>query len=231
MCGRFVEYSSISKIKKAFDIDGVGSLVNTKAHQANYNISPGQNVLSIVNNNDERILTNLRWGLIPRWADDERVGYRMINARAETLLEKRTFKDLFQNKRCLVVADGFYEWEHRDKEKIPHYFSLKSKDPFAMAGLYEVWQSPEQRVGKIISCTIITTKANKTVKKIHDRMPAIIKPDDYGEWLDCKNYLGEVVQELLEPIYDKEMTYHEVSKKVNYPKNNSVENIASVNRA
>ncbi len=161
----------------------------------------------------------LRWGFIPSWAKDISIGYKMINARAESLSEKRSFKNAYQTHRCLIVADAFYEWKKVKGEKQPYCIKLKSNEPFGFAGLWESWRSPE---GKLVhSCTIITTDANEAVSAIHERMPVILKPEDEKVWLDPQFHDTHVLDKLLTPYNTDAMAIFEVSKEVNSPKNNS----------
>src|SRR5512137_740170 len=161
MCGRFVLKIELSKIIESFDIKEVAC-----QYRPSNNIFPGQQIIAVVHDNINR-LVEFKWGLIPWWAKDSSIGYRMINARAETVAEKPAFRQAFKKRRCLIVADGFYEWQKIGKTKKPLYFSLKSGDSFAFAGLHETWASPDQQ--QIHTCTIITTDANTLIKPIHDR--------------------------------------------------------------
>lgn len=185
-----------------------------------YNIAPAQNVPVIKKKKlTENELEIMRWGLIPFWAKDPNIGYKMINARSETVLEKPSFKNSFKTKRCLVPATGFYEWEKQGSEKIPHYFHLKDKQYFAFAGLYDIWKDPEGN--EIKTFTIITTKPNSLVSNIHDRMPVIIEEKDEQEWL-MNDDLG-FLESLLKSYTPKEMDEYVVSQKVNGTKNDSRE--------
>jgi putative SOS response-associated peptidase YedK len=166
----------------------------------------------------------LRWGLIPSWAKDESIGSRMINARAETLAEKPSFKGLLRSKRCLIVADGFYEWKQENGSKIPMYMTLKSGEPFAFAGLWDLWKSPDGE--HIRSCTIITTEPNDLVAPIHNRMPAILLPGAYADWLDPDMRDEQALSHWLAPYPAEEMTARPVSRLVNDPKRDSPELIA-----
>jgi putative SOS response-associated peptidase YedK len=215
MCGRFVRKSTLTEIQDEFDIGEI-----QWAWEPSYNVAPGQNVAAVTRNN-ENILISLRWGLIPFWAKDEQIGYKMINARAETISEKRTFANLLKKRRCLVIADGFYEWQKAEdqKTKIPMYITLKSGRPFGFAGLYDTWKSKE---GKIIhSCTIITTKPNRLLAPIHNRMPVIIAATDRSSWLDRAVDDPQMLLPFLRPYAAQEMIAYEVSRQVNTPKNNS----------
>ena len=155
-----------------------------------YNIAPTQNILIVTSDgHDNHLNQTAKWGLIPHWAKDSNVGSHMINARAETLSEKPSFKGLLKSHRCIVVADGFYEWKHEGKIKRPMYITLKDRHPFGFAGLYSLWK--DQAGEEIMTCTIITTAANDLVESIHDRMPVILSKQDEELWLQSdRRYIG-----------------------------------------
>ena len=159
----------------------------------------------------------LRWGLIPSWAKEEAIGNRMINARAETIAEKPSFKRALQKRRCLVIADGFYEWKAEGKKKTPMFIALRSRAPFGFAGLWEIWKAPSGEA--IHSCTIITTTPNKLMESIHNRMPVILPREAETAWLDRTVDDPQKLLPLLVPYPDKEMTAYEVSLLVNSPRN------------
>ncbi|HLF25973.1 MAG TPA: SOS response-associated peptidase [Anaerolineae bacterium] len=190
-----------------------------------YNIAPSQSI-PVVTNTGKHELELFRWGLIPSWAKDPAVGNRLINARAETLSEKPAFRAAFKRRRCLILADGFYEWrkEPDSKTKTPMYIRLKSDEPFAFAGLWEVWRSPEEET--VLSATIITGEPNSLVAKIHDRMPVILKPDAYERWLDPAEQAPQALAGLLKPYPATQMKAYPVSKLVNKPGVDSPECIA-----
>lgn len=215
MCGRFVTDSNISVIKKLFNIKEVLSDI-----APSYNIAPSQNVAVVVKDEVNKLMT-CRWGFIPSWSKDESVGYKLINARAETVAVKPMFTAAFEKHRCLVVADGFYEWRKEDKVKTPVYIHLKSGEPFGLAGLYNVWTSPEGK--HICTCTIITTDANDLIEPIHNRMPVIIPRDRQELWLDTETGDKTELLSLLKPYPSKELELYDVSTKVNSPKFNSPE--------
>jgi putative SOS response-associated peptidase YedK len=204
---------------------GVGSLFGElKAlQQARYNIAPSQQVL--VRTHDRAELQLFRWGLIPFWAKDEKIGYSLINARAETLAKKPAFREALAKRRCLVPADGFYEWwKNADSGKTPFYIRMKTEAPFAFAGLWETWRGP---AGELIkSCTIITTPANVLLRPIHDRMPAIMPPKHFQRWLDPEQAAPAVAAELLKPYPARELEAIIVSRQVNSVKNDSAALIA-----
>jgi putative SOS response-associated peptidase YedK len=177
MCGRFILLTDLSIIVESFRIGEVAA-----EYKPGSNISPGQQISAVIRDEDVNKLVDFRWGLIPSWAKDPSIGNRMFNARAETIAEKPSFREAFKKRRCLIVADGFYEWQKMEKGKKPLHFSLRSAGPFGFAGLYETWMSPENKPVK--TCTIITTDANDLLKPIHDRMPVIVPKDKEALWLD-----------------------------------------------
>ena len=170
----------------------------------------------------------LHWGLIPSWAKDPKMGAKLINARAETVAEKPAFRTAFRQRRCLVLADGFYEWQTQEnkKQKQPYYIRLNDWQPFAFAGLWERWQDAEGEV--IESCTLLTTEANELMCPIHNRMPVILDPKDYDVWLDPEVKQADVLQSLLHPYASEKMTAYPVSKAVNKPSNDTAECIEKV---
>lgn len=213
MCGRYWLKSEKKKIVNEFNIYEVMADV-----KPDYNITPGRNVLCITKNGNNK-LVSMRWGLIPSWAKDEKIAYRTINARAESLIEKPSFLRPFQSQRCLIIADGFYEWQKDAHRKIPYAITLKNNKPFAFAGLYDHWQSPDNEI--IATCTIITTKANQLLASIHNRMPVILPKTAYEIWLD-KNFQDiKKLSSLLIPFDDLQMHIYQVSDLVNSVKNNS----------
>src|SRR5688572_17317555 len=185
-----------------------------------YNIAPTQPVLVVANNRGDRF-EHFHWGLIPSWAKDPAIGNRMINARAETLAEKPAFRTALRRRRCLVPADSFYEWrkDPGGKTKTPMRVTMKSGDVFAFAGLWDAWHAPDGSV--VPSCTLITTTPNELMADIHDRMPVILKPDDYQEWLDPAERDAAEMTKLLKPYAADEMHATAVSRTVNNPKNES----------
>ncbi|MFB2769384.1 SOS response-associated peptidase [Pelatocladus sp. BLCC-F211] len=221
MCGRFTLSVFPEVLTQFFEVEKVPDI------KPQYNIAPTQMVLAVLYNseNHKREIQQLRWGLIPSWAKDQSMGAKLINARAETVAEKPAFRRAFKHQRCLVVADGFYEWRKQDGKKQPYYFHLLNGKPFAFAGLWEEWQSPEQE--QIKSCTILTTQANELLQQVHDRMPVILQPENYDLWLDPQVHDGELLQPLLHPYPSETMTSYPVTTLVNSPKNNSPECITS----
>ena len=217
MCGRFALTVDIEKIAKTF---GVEPTLNTVRR---YNIAPTQNVVSIMRNG-EMHLAELRWGLIPSWAKDESIGSRMINARAESLTEKPSFKGLLRSKRCLIIADGFYEWRQENGYKTPMYITMKDSEPFAFAGLWDNWKSPDGQ--QLRTCTIITTEPNEVVASIHNRMPAILLPEAREAWLDPTIKDEHLLAHWLAPYPSDAMTARAVSRLVNDPKHDSPDILA-----
>ena len=217
MCGRFTLTYNISEVAKAFNVPVPPSLQTTPR----YNIAPTQNVVAILPN---QTLDVLRWGLVPSWAKDESIGSKMINARAETLAEKPSFKRLLNSKRCLVVADGFYEWKKEAGGKTPMYITLKDKGLFAFASLWDSWRSPDGE--QIRTCTLITTEPNDLVASIHNRMPVILSSEAQKEWLDPSLHDEHVLLPLLVPYPAEQMSARAVSRLVNNPQYDSAELIA-----
>jgi putative SOS response-associated peptidase YedK len=219
MCGRFIQKSERRIITEEFYIDEFLDDVIVS-----YNLAPGQEA-GVVYRDGSTKFARFRWGLVPPWAKDPAIGNRMINARAETLAEKPSFRSAFRSRRCLIPADGFYEWKKEEKRKVPFFVFLKSERPFGLAGLWESWKSPQ---GSILnSFTIVTTEANASLRSLHDRMPVIIRPEDRTFWLSHKNGAAEL-DRLLVPYEDAELVYHEVSRTVNSPQNNNPGCIAPV---
>ncbi|GAA1375650.1 SOS response-associated peptidase [Peribacillus frigoritolerans] len=215
MCGRFTLFTDIEEIKERFDIQGSFD----EEYQFSYNIAPSQSVLAVINDGVRNRLGYLRWGLIPFWAKDEKAGYKMINARAETIAEKASFRNAYKKKRCLIIADSFYEWKKTPERKIPMRIKLKNHAPFGMAGLWESWKSPEGI--SIYSCSVITTVPNELMTSIHDRMPVILKSEDEKDWLNPSINDTAYLQQYLKSFDSEQMEAFEVSTDVNSPKNNS----------
>ncbi len=218
MCGRFVLFSTFEVIAQVFGLPAAGALP-----ASSYNITPGRDVAIIVNDGSGRRLTTCRWGFVPPWGRDLAEGHKMINARAETVAEKASFRQAFHFHRCLVVADGFYEWKSEGGKKKPVYVKLRSGRPFGMAGIFNPWTSPEGE--QICTGTIITTAANDTVSPFHDRMPVITAKDDVDLWLDPAVRETDRLLPVLRPYPDDELELYEVTSKVNSPKNDSPQNI------
>ncbi|MDR3585514.1 MAG: SOS response-associated peptidase [Desulfosporosinus sp.] len=217
MCGRFT-FVDIEDIRERFKTEPI----NLKP---NYNVAPTQDVPVIINDGTNH-LAMFRWGLIPFWAKDPSIGNKMINARAEMVDEKPSFKHILQRKRCLVVADGFYEWKKEKFTKRPYRITLKNNELFGFAGLWDTWKSP---IGDIVnSCSIITTTPNELMSPIHDRMPVILTRDSERVWLDQSIVDSHFLKNLLLPYPADLMIAYEVSSLVNSTKNNGPECLVSV---
>lgn len=224
MCGRFTLTATFEEIINRFDIQ---SFLDEENYAPSYNIAPSQSVLAVINDGKSNRMGWLKWGLVPPWAKDASIGNKMINARAETLSEKPSFRTAFKKKRCLVIADSFYEWKrHADQSKTPMRIKLKSNDLFAMAGIWEAWKSPEGKT--LYTCSVITTRPNELMKDIHDRMPVILKPEDEKTWLDTSFSDSNDINKLLVPFDETLMETYAVSSLVNSPRNNSVELIQKI---
>ena len=223
MCGRYTQTQSIEKIIKRFGLPSSQSRLKPQ-----YNIAPSQKApILISNESGKRSLDMFTWGLIPSWAKDPSIGSRMINARAETLAKKASFKQPLKRTRCLIPADGFYEWKKdpTGRTKTPMRIVLKSGELFVFAGLWDTWKDPEGK--EIRSYTIITTNAIDVLKPIHDRMPVILKPEDEDAWLNPGMDVMKLM-DLLKPYLGK-MEAYPVSKLVNSPRNDTVECIQQLN--
>lgn len=203
MCGRFSLTEDISALQQYFNFEIAEEIT------PRYNIAPSQRILTIISDGQNRRAGTMKWGLVPFWANDEKIGYKMINARAEGIDEKPSFKHAFKRRRCLIVANGFYEWKKQeDGNKQPYHFIMKNKKPFAFAGLWETWKKGEQ---PLHSCTIITTTPNEVTEDVHDRMPVILHQDSYDLWLNPKNDDTEHLKSLLVPFPAEEMDLYPVS--------------------
>lgn len=210
MCGRFSQRTPAKKIAEKFGVDEVPPLLER------YNVAPTQAVLGVRAGDGVREATFFKWGLVPRWAKDPSVGNKLINARAETVTEKPSFRDAFLHRRCLVPADGFFEWSRRGDRKQPFYFHLRDGETFAIAGLWEQWEGGKE---PLETCTLLTTEANDLLAPYHDRMPVILRPNDYEVWLDAGVRRADLLTPLLRPYPYKEMSAYPVSALVNNPAN------------
>ncbi|MBN2516484.1 MAG: SOS response-associated peptidase [Deltaproteobacteria bacterium] len=220
MCGRFVLISDLAEITTEFGVQEISGNL-----QRSYNIAPGNTIAAIIDDGSKHLVL-FTWGLIPSWAKDSSIGNRLINARGETVAEKSSFRAAFKTRRCLIVANGFYEWQKRGKMKTPVYVRLKSDKPFGFAGLYETWISPDEQ--ELRTCTIITTEANELLQPIHHRMPVIVPKDQEDIWLDTDMSDTTHVFSILKPYAYNEMVAYEVSTRVNSPEHNSPDCITPV---
>ena len=241
MCGRFVSSSTPEELANYFGVDSVAESVLEPADgesgtddrpagpRANYNVAPTQDVFAVVQDEGERFLDAFFWGLIPSWAKDAKIGSRMINARGETLAEKNAYKSSFAKRRCIIPADGFYEWQKLGQpgsskggkpKKQPMFMYRRDGSPLAFAGLWSVWRGPDKDQEPLRSVTIITTTPNGTMAPIHDRMPVILGEDRWGTWLDRDNQDLGALSSLLVPAPDDVLATRTVSTEVNNVRNN-----------
>jgi len=209
MCGRFSLFVPPAVLEERFDAEVAGTLL------PRYNVAPGDDV-SAIRNDDSRTIDSLTWGLLPGWVDDPDDFPRPINARAETVAEKPSFRDAFADRRCLVLADGFYEWQGHRGSKQPYRIARADGEPFAFAGLWETWGS---NGGTLRTTTIVTTASNETVGAVHDRMPVILEPDEERRWLAGDD--ADELRSMLDPYPDDDLDVHPVSTAVNDPSNDS----------
>ncbi len=212
MCGRFTLLTPSETLAEQFELPDMPAL------PPRYNIAPSQSVAAVRQLPDDggRELVWLRWGLVPFWAKELSIGARMINARSETVAQKPAFRAAFRQRRCLVLADGFYEWQKQAGSKQPFFIRLEDGRPFAFAGLWEHWDGPE---GAVESCTILTTEPNDLIRPLHNRMPIILLPTDYDLWLDHSVQEPRQLQPLLRPYSAQDMVAYPVSLWVNSPQN------------
>ena len=222
MCGRFSLVADTDELAERFQFDGAGL-----TYAPGYNIAPTQIALT-VKNGDTRHASFLRWGLIPAWAKSPSLGSRMINARAETVAEKPSFRTALRQRRCLVLADGFYEWQRTEGLRRPMRITLKSREPFTLAGLWDTWRDPKGDI--VTSCTIITTLANDLLSPVDDRMPVILPRDIESFWLDLHIQDLVTLSDVLTPYPSAAMEAHEVTSLVNSPSNNGPEVLVPVGR-
>lgn len=215
MCGRFTLTAEQKAFAARFGIELPRGFYSMTGR---YNVAPTQTVI-VIGDDGKRYVEQMKWGLIPAWAKDPAIGNHLINARAETVAEKPSFRSALKKRRCLIVADGFYEWQKLEKVKQPVHIVLKNRQPFGFAGLWERWKSPEGE--EIKSCVIITTEANELLKALHDRMPVILPQEDEPRWLDPKVDDPQLLLPLLKPYPPDKMEFYPVSTLVNSPKHDS----------
>jgi len=207
MCGRYTFFNNIDSLQHSLNIDVIDS--NIINHQASYNIAPTQNAPVVFEENNKRILKNMRWGLIPSWAKDNSFASKLINARSETIADKPSFKNLITTNRCVVLANGYYEWVNVDNKKHPYFIYSEENTMISMAGLWTEWKD-------VISFTIITKKSDISISHLHHRMPLILQEEKIDSYLDKKNTFDDFI------IFDDmKLKYHQVSNLVNSPKNNN----------
>jgi putative SOS response-associated peptidase YedK len=223
MCGRFVGYRDFEQWARHFPID-----VSDAEVTPNYNVAPTQAVFAIVQRGGQNHLEKLHWGLVPFWAKDKAIGNRMINARSETVSDKPSYRTAFRKRRCLILADGFYEWKGSKGKKQPMLLTLPDGSPFAFAGLWESWDRMGKESTPYKSCTILTRAASKSVMPIHNRMPVILKPEAFGPWLNQDNQDVRALQDIIQKQTHTELKSVPVSKQVNSVKVNRPGNLKPI---
>nr|WP_154957414.1 SOS response-associated peptidase [Paenibacillus xylanexedens] len=223
MCGRFTITDPLDAIMDRY----YASIADGFDYKPNYNAAPMQYIPTIIGSKDGNRLGALRWGLVPSWAKDDKIGNKMINARAETLTEKTSFKRLISSKRCIIPTNGFYEWRKEGTEKQPMRILMKDDRLFSLAGLYDTWTDPDGN--KLSTCTIITTEPNSLMEDIHNRMPVILRSEDEAEWLGRDNEDVHSLLALLKPYQASDMRAYEVPKEVGNVRNNNEELLKEVN--
>ncbi|MBN2362937.1 SOS response-associated peptidase [candidate division WOR-3 bacterium] len=223
MCGRFAVKSSLAQLKKDFDAAMAESFDAQSVKTPSYNVAPGQNVLILVFEGNRKI-KSAKWGLVPSWSKEPKTSYSMINARAESLAVKPSFSGAFRNKRCIVMADGYYEWKKTGKEKTPFYLFNKNGETMAFAGIFDVWTDGKGVFLQTVS--IVTVEAGAGIRFIHERAPAILGRKDLDVWIDNGIFDRGKLDSVLNNEEGKSLVFHEVSKKVNSPSFDSPECIA-----
>ncbi|MFV9671645.1 MAG: SOS response-associated peptidase [Acidimicrobiia bacterium] len=221
MCGRFVQTQEAENYGSYFSVD----VVRTDAVLRSWNVAPTKQVYAVAEHDGERQLGTFDWGLVPFWAKDRKIGARLINARVETAAEKPAFRDSFSARRCIIPAEGFYEWEPKDRGKLPHYFFSPDGRPLALAGLWSSWKDPDSG-DRIRTCTILTTDANDVVEPIHHRMPVVLPDMTWDPWLDPDVNDAGVIGDLLAASTGPSLVEHAVSTLVNRVANDVPELIA-----
>lgn len=212
MCGRYTLLADELKIRRRFELPG-----EIPTFEPSYNIAPGQNVLAVVHDGKKRRAGYLRWGLIPSWSKDEKIGYNMINARSETADIKPSFKHLMVRKRCLVIADSFYEWKPTDEAKVPQRIQVENRSMFAFAGLWDKWQQDDKVV---FTCTLLTKPSNDFMQAIHHRMPVILPKEEENTWIQALFSSPLEAKQFIQSLDDEKFTAYPVDTHVNNAKNN-----------
>jgi putative SOS response-associated peptidase YedK len=223
MCGRFVGFRKLEELIKHFPIDVANVRITSS-----FNVAPTQEILAVARHEGKNLLEKYHWGLVPFWAKDTSIGSRMINARSETLTTKPSFRTAFKWRRCLILADGFYEWKEEKGHKQPMFLTLPDGRPFAFAGLWEIWDDRGKEPTPYRSCTILTREASASVMPIHHRMPVILKPDAYSPWLSRANQDVRQLQDIIRNRVHTELNSVPVSKQVNSPKVNTPGNLKPI---
>jgi putative SOS response-associated peptidase YedK len=223
VCGRFTLTASPAELTDFFGLAGVPPF------EPHFNIAPTQQVFAVRSDPDgNREPVWLRWGLVPSWADELKIGYRLINARSETAPTKPAFRHTFRKRRCLIAASGFYEWQKTGAQKQPYYIRTRDGRPFAFAGLWESWKRGENPVE---SCTILTTEANDLMRPLHGRMPVILGVKDYDRWLDPAVQDPKDLAPLLVPYHGRDLAAYPVSTRVNSPRNDDARCVEPIGAA
>ncbi|SEA17529.1 Putative SOS response-associated peptidase YedK [Thalassobacillus cyri] len=220
MCGRYTLLAEEVEILKEFGLDH-----KIPNYEPRYNIAPGQKVLAIIHDGKEKRAGFLKWGLVPFWAKDPKIGYKVINARSETAHEKPSFKQLMAKRRCLIVADSFYEWQRTDEGKQAKRISPKDRKLFAFAGLWDKWGKDEE---DMFTCTILTKEANEFMSPIHDRMPVILPHEKQEEWIEPVKWGADEAAGFISQLKTDELDAYDVSDIVNSPKNDDPECIKPI---
>ena len=215
MCGRFVQAQPINEYAEWFGV----SSVKTESLKVSYNVAPTDEVYAVAEHEGERLLGTFKWGLLPWFAKDRKQAARAINARVETVAEKPSFKDSFVRRRCIIPADGFYEWERKEKGKLPHFIYAADRSPLPLAGLWSSWKDPDTGE-RIRTCTILTGQPDDLVSRLHDRMPVMVPRELWDAWLDPENQEPDALQDLLTKIAPPPLAEHAVSTLVNKVQNN-----------
>lgn len=217
MCGRYTLFTAPDELENYFE----AIVSNAGTIEPNYNVTPGMMMPVVAIGRDKvPVITTFRWGLIPNWAKEASIGYKMMNARSETITQKPSFAMPFQRKRCVIPANGFYEWLRKGKEKIPHFIQRNDDAIMPFAGIYDRWKSPNGEY--VFSYSIITTSAAERIRHIHERMPVILQRDDVRAWLNPSTKENTLL-DLMCPFPDERISLYRVSDKVNKPENNSRE--------
>lgn len=222
MCGRYVQASSPELLAERFSVDELRERV--EATEPDYNVTPRRDVPVVAVSEQRRVLDAVRWGLVPPWAKELKVGDRMINARAETIATKPAYRKAFQKRRCIIPADGFFEWRRRpDRPKQPYFIHRVDREPIAFAGIWERWKDRDDDSAPWIrSCAIVTTEANDLMRPVHNRMPVILPESAWETWLDPENEDVDSLQALLVPEAAGELALYPISTRVNRPTNNDI---------
>lgn len=221
MCGRFVQVEKPEFYAQHFGVE----FVRTETLTPRYNVAPTSTVYAVADHEGSRVLTSFRWGLVPFWAKDAKIGSRAINARVETAPDKPMFRNSFASHRCLIPVDGFYEWERKAKGKLPHFIFAKDRKPLPVAGLWSSWHDPDTDE-RLLTCTILTGPPNELLENIHDRMPVIVPAERWDEWLDPSNRDVEALRALLDIYPASALAEYPVSTLVNSVANDTPDLIA-----